>query len=170
MADALTSLEPGDVVSGLEPAELVEIQKLTPFGGKTLVEGVGVQSRRLVRRPLSSEELTRLVRVRGSSFTHDGDAQSFLLGAEAERIRIAYQFDPLFAVNASVVDPLPHQVEAVYCSLLPLPRSRFVLADDPRRRQDHDDGAAHQRTAFSRRDPDDSHQHAGRSDGKANVV
>jgi superfamily II DNA helicase RecQ len=53
-----------------------------------------------------------------------------LLGAEAERIRIAHQFDPLFAVNSSVVDPLPHQVEAVYRYLLPLPRIRFLLADD----------------------------------------
>ena len=54
----------------------------------------------------------------------------FLLGAEAERIRIAHQFDPLFAVNSSIVDPLPHQVEAVYRYLLPLPRIRFLLADD----------------------------------------
>jgi superfamily II DNA or RNA helicase len=120
----------GDVVSGLESAELVEIQRVVPFGGKTLVEGVGLQSRRMVKRPLTAEELAALVKVRGCERTFDGDASLFLLGAEAERIRIAHQFDPLFAVNASIVDPLPHQVEAVYRYLLPLPRIRFLLADD----------------------------------------
>jgi len=54
----------------------------------------------------------------------------FLLGVEAKRISIAYQFDPMFAVNSSVVDELPHQIEAVYKYLLPLPRIRFLLADD----------------------------------------
>jgi superfamily II DNA or RNA helicase len=124
------NLAPGDVVSGLESSELVEIQRVAPFGGKTLVEGVGLQSRRMVKRPLAAEELAALVKVRGQQRTFDGDARLFLLGAEAERIRIAHQFDPLFAVNSSIVDPLPHQVEAIYRSLLPLPRIRFLLADD----------------------------------------
>jgi superfamily II DNA or RNA helicase len=124
------SLAPGDVVAGLEPSELVEIQRITPFGARTLVEGVGVQSRRVVKRPLTTSEMSRLERVRSSTCSYDGDAERFLLGVEAERIRIAHQFDPLFAVNSSIVDPLPHQVEAVYRSLLPLPRIRFLLADD----------------------------------------
>ncbi len=89
MSDASSSLQLGDVVSGLEPAELVEITKLAPFAGKTLVEGIGVESRRVVRRPLSGDELGKLAKVRGSDFTYDGDPQAFLLGAEAERIRIA---------------------------------------------------------------------------------
>ena len=46
----------GDVVAGLDASELVEIQRVAPFGGKTLVEGVGLDSRRLVKRPLSAEE------------------------------------------------------------------------------------------------------------------
>jgi superfamily II DNA or RNA helicase len=128
--DSDNNLAPGDVVSGLEASELVEIQRVIPFGGKTLVEGVGLQSRRMVKRPLAAEELATLVKVRGQQHSFDGDAGLFLLGAEAERIRIAHQFDPLFAVNSSIVDPLPHQVEAVYRYLLPLPRIRFLLADD----------------------------------------
>ncbi|RLB03096.1 MAG: hypothetical protein DRG59_12020 [Deltaproteobacteria bacterium] len=124
------NLAPGDVVSGLEPSELVEIHRIAPFGNKILVEGVGVQSRRVIKRPLAAEELSVLVKVRGQAHTFDGDPNAFLLGAEAERIRIAHQFDPLFAVNSSIVDPLPHQVEAVYRYLLPLPRIRFLLADD----------------------------------------
>src|SRR5262245_29526999 len=81
------ALAPGDVVAGLEPSELVEIQRLTPFGVRTLVEGVGVQSRRVVKRPLTQIELARLERVRSSTCAYDGDAERFLLGVEAERIR-----------------------------------------------------------------------------------
>jgi len=120
----------GDIVSGLDSSELVEIRKISTFGDKILIEGVGTQSRRLITRPLSQEEFGGLERVRGATRLLDGDPDAFLLGAEAERIRIAYQFDPLFAVNSSVVDPLPHQIEAVYRYLLPLPRIRFLLADD----------------------------------------
>ena len=130
MAQGEIAVDVGDVVAGLEASELVEIQRVVPFGGKTLIEGVGLDSRRLVKRPLSTEELAALDRVRGQQHAFDGDAQLFLLGTEAERIRIAHQFDPLFAVNSSIVDPLPHQVEAVYRYLLPLPRIRFLLADD----------------------------------------
>ncbi|MBM3145968.1 MAG: DUF3883 domain-containing protein [Chloroflexi bacterium] len=121
---------PGDIVSGLEPDEHVEIRRVAPFGNRTLIEWVTVTSRREIRRLLGAEELARLVKVRGSEYTFDGDARAFMLGVEAHRIRIAYQFDPLFAINSSVVDVLPHQVEAVYRYLLPLPRIRFLLADD----------------------------------------
>src|SRR5438128_1454547 len=124
-------IAPGDIVASLEPDEYVEVTKVTPFaGGRTLVEGVGVTSRRVIRRPLGADELSRLTKIRGSSFTYDGNARAFLLGVEAHRIKTAYQFDPLFAVNSSAVDVLPHQVEAVYRYLLPLPRIRFLLADD----------------------------------------
>src|SRR5262249_25946590 len=125
-----TDLQAGDIVAGLEPDEHVEVRRVVPFGTKTLVEGVGVTSRREIRRPLGGEELARLSKVRGSAYPYDGDADAFLLGVEAHRIRTAYQFAPLFAVNSSVVDVLPHQVEAVYRYLLPLPRIRFLLADD----------------------------------------
>ncbi|MBI2567872.1 MAG: DEAD/DEAH box helicase family protein [Candidatus Schekmanbacteria bacterium] len=124
------NLQLGDVVAGLEPGELVAVQRVEPFGSKVLVEGIGATTRRQIRWPLSLEELGALSKVRGATHSFDGDPKTSLLGAEAERIRIAHQFDPLFAVNSSIVDPLPHQVEAVYRYLLPLPRIRFLLADD----------------------------------------
>ncbi|RMG55935.1 MAG: DEAD/DEAH box helicase [Acidobacteria bacterium] len=125
-----TEFDVGDIVAGLEPSEYVEIRQITSFGPRILVEGIGVTSRREIQRPLTQEQLQQLRKVRGADYTFDGDAGAFLLGVEAERIRIAHQFDPLFAVNSSVVDILPHQVEAVYRYLLPLPRIRFLLADD----------------------------------------
>ena len=127
-------LSPGDIVSGFDPAELVEIRKLSPFGNKTLIEAVGLESRREIRRPLTPEQLARLVKIRSGGYSFDGNAETFLLGTEAERIRIAYQFDPLFAVNSSVIDVLPHQVDAVYRYLLPLPRIRFGSGDSNMRR------------------------------------
>ena len=123
-------LTTGDIVAGLEPDEHVEIRSIKQFGSKVLIEGITTTLRREIRRPLTQDELSRLTKVRGSDYTYDGDAEAFLLGVEAERIRIAYQFDKLFAVSSSVVDALPHQIEAVYRYLLPLPRIRFLLADD----------------------------------------
>jgi hypothetical protein len=55
----------------------------------------------------------------------------FRLVSEAQRIRLAYLFDPVLAVHTSVVDPLPHQITAVYESMLPRQPLRFLLADDP---------------------------------------
>ncbi len=120
----------GDIVRGLDQTELVEIREVRPFGQRFLVVGITVESGREIRRPVTQEELHQFQKVRGASFTFQGLPETFLLAAEAHRIRIAHQFDPLFAVNSSIVDPLPHQVEAVYRYLLPLPRIRFLLADD----------------------------------------
>src|SRR5437016_379577 len=55
----------------------------------------------------------------------------FFLLVESARIRLAYAYDPYFAVSLSGVEALPHQIEAVYDRLLPQPRLRFVLAHDP---------------------------------------
>lgn len=63
------------------------------------------------------------------SFTGDGAA--FRLAAEAMRIRMAAQFDPMLAVTTSDLQPLPHQIQAVYGELLPRMPLRFLLADDP---------------------------------------
>ncbi|MFQ5537793.1 MAG: helicase-related protein [Gemmatimonadota bacterium] len=59
------------------------------------------------------------------------DPEEFFLLVEAHRIRLAHQFDPMLAVSVSQVDPLPHQIEAVYHYALEQPRMRFLIADDP---------------------------------------
>ncbi|WP_423861181.1 DEAD/DEAH box helicase [Arachnia propionica] len=61
----------------------------------------------------------------------DGDPDEFRLAAEALRIKYAALYDPMVAVNSSDVDPLPHQIRAVYEELLPRLPLRFLLADDP---------------------------------------
>jgi superfamily II DNA or RNA helicase len=61
----------------------------------------------------------------------DGDATLFRLGVESQRLGLAYEYDPYFSLSIARVDPLPHQLEAVYEYFLKLPRIRFLLADDP---------------------------------------
>ena len=97
----------------------------------TSIHFTGVNSASSSNRMLTREEIDKLeIITEEGSFRFNGDPERFKLFAEAERIFSAYQFDPLFAVNCSVIDPLPHQVEAVYKYLLPLPNIRFLLADD----------------------------------------
>ena len=67
----------------------------------------------------------------GRAWAFDGDGEQLRLVAEAQRIRLAHLFDPLLAVHTSLVDPLPHQITAVYGEMLPRQPLRFLLADDP---------------------------------------
>jgi hypothetical protein len=64
-------------------------------------------------------------------WSFEGDGEAFKLTVEAKRIDLAFLFDPMMAVHTSNVDPLPHQITAVYESMLPRQPLRFVLADDP---------------------------------------
>jgi len=67
----------------------------------------------------------------GRPWSFDGDGALYRLVAEAHRIQLAHLFDPLLAVHTSLVDPLPHQITAVYEAMLPRQPLRFLLADDP---------------------------------------
>ena len=67
----------------------------------------------------------------GRLWSFDGDGALFRLVSEAYRIRLAHLFDPRLAVHTSSVDPLPHQITAVYEEMLPRQPLRYLLADDP---------------------------------------
>ena len=67
----------------------------------------------------------------GRAWSMDGDGALFRLVSEAKRISLAYLFDPFLAVQTSNLDPLPHQIDAVYGQMLPRQPLRFLLADDP---------------------------------------
>src|SRR5579871_3815059 len=71
------------------------------------------------------------VQAAGRAWSFDGDGALFRLVSEAHRIRLAHLFDPLLAVHTSLVEPLPHQITAVYGEMLPRQPLRFLLADDP---------------------------------------
>ncbi|MFM9863451.1 MAG: helicase-related protein [Micropepsaceae bacterium] len=75
---------------------------------------------------------TRLELVQGSrAFSFDGDGETFRIASEAQRIRLAHLFDPYLAVHSSRIEPLPHQITAVYGEMLTRQPLRFLLADDP---------------------------------------
>lgn len=67
----------------------------------------------------------------GRRWRFDGDGAQLRLLLEAHRIRLAHLFDPHLAVHTSRVEPLPHQITAVYAEMLPRQPLRFLLADDP---------------------------------------
>lgn len=67
----------------------------------------------------------------GRPWAFDASGEDFKIATEAYRINLAYLFDPMMAVHTSNVEPLPHQITAVYESMLPRQPLRYVLADDP---------------------------------------
>jgi SNF2 family DNA or RNA helicase len=67
----------------------------------------------------------------GLAWAFDSDGNLFRLVSEAYRIRMAHLFDPWLAVHLSQIEPLPHQITAVYGEMLPRQPLRFLLADDP---------------------------------------
>lgn len=77
-----------------------------------------------------SEPRLELVQA-GRAFSFDGDGEAFRIASEAQRIRLAHLFDPYLAVHSSRIEPLPHQITAVYGEMLPRQPLRFLLADDP---------------------------------------
>jgi len=124
------AVKPGQVLSGALFNEPMRVETVQPNGpGTWTAELVGTRSERfrsvtLTRRDLQALTIQECVR------TYDGDGRLLWLGLQAYSLGIAYEFDPYFGLSVSRVDPLPHQLEAVYDYLLKLARVRFLLADD----------------------------------------
>ncbi|MBI2533276.1 MAG: DEAD/DEAH box helicase, partial [Deltaproteobacteria bacterium] len=90
---------------------------------------VGTQSDRFRKVTLTARDLASLT-IQDTTKSYDGNGQLLRLGLQAYALGIAYEFDPYFGLSISRVDPLPHQLEAVYDFLLKSARVRFLLADD----------------------------------------
>lgn len=127
---SLLRLRPGSIVRGPTLPEPVEVLALVPMGDSVKIIGRGLQSGLTFDPVLTSDQLARLT-VSADQEPFDGDARLFRLGVEAHRLGLAYEYDPFFSLSIARVDPLPHQLEAVYDYFLRLPRIRFLLADDP---------------------------------------
>ena len=83
---------------------------------------------------ISPEEVAAILETEGEQTIEAPrpvDANRLRLLVESSRIRLAYTYDRQFAVSLSGIRTLPHQIEAVYLKMLPQPRLRFLLADDP---------------------------------------
>lgn len=124
-------IEVNQIIKNLIPTEPVTVIKVQTLGNMYSIKYTGVTTNKTSTKVITKEQFESLeVLTSEGEFNFKGNPEKFVMYAEAERIHSAYQFDPLFAINCSVVDPLPHQVEAVYKFLLPQPKIRFLLADD----------------------------------------
>src|SRR3954469_22737281 len=128
----LEVIRPGAVLRGLagpEPVTVVAVDRLTDDSANVAYR---TESGALAERMVFSSDLPGLTPVQaGAAFSFDGDPASFKLAAEARRMRLAHLFDPQAALGTSDVDPLPHQLRAVYEEMLTRHPLRYVLADDP---------------------------------------
>jgi superfamily II DNA or RNA helicase len=120
----------GQILSGPLFNEPMRVETVRPAGDGSWTLGlVGTQSEKFRSVTVSAPDLAKL-RALESRLTYDGDGNLLRVGVQAYALGIAYEFDPYFGLSISRVDPLPHQLEAVYDYLLKLPRVRFLLADD----------------------------------------
>src|SRR5216683_2919353 len=128
----LEDLTQGASVKGVLPGCLVTVVDVRWHGSAaielTFKDPTGSLGNQLLFR---DNEATLEIVEAGRPWSFDGDGSTFRLVSEAHRIRLAHLFDPVLAVHTSVVDPLPHQITAVYDSMLPRQPLRFLLADDP---------------------------------------
>jgi len=110
--------------------EPIQILLVSELGSSVKIIGKGIRTGQVHERILTEDQL-QTIDVSPDRPPYDGDALRFRLGIEAMRLGLAYEYDPYFTLSIARVDPLPHQLEAVYDYFLKLPRIRFLLADDP---------------------------------------
>ena len=131
-AGLLEILRDGAVVRGLvgsDPVTILATRRLTEDSVSVVYRTeAGLPGERMV----FAHDLASIQPVEaGAAFSFTGDPGGFKLAAEARRMRLAHLFDPQAALGTSDVDPLPHQLRAVYEELLPRQPLRFILGDDP---------------------------------------
>ena len=119
-------------VQGVLADSLVTVVSVRWFGDSAVELTYKTPSGQVANELLYRDDESRIEAVeRGRPWGFDGDGSLFRLVSEAQRIRLAHLFDPVLAVHTSDVEPLPHQITAVYESMLPRLPLRFLLADDP---------------------------------------
>lgn len=128
----LEDLKQGARVKGIHPGGPVTVIDIRWFGSDvvqlTYRDPSGQPQMELLYRDRESD--LEVIQA-GTPWAFDADGELFRLASEAYRIRMAYLFDPWMAVHLSIIEPLPHQISAVYGEMLPRQPLRFLLADDP---------------------------------------
>jgi superfamily II DNA or RNA helicase len=128
----LEQITPGCAIRGIIPDALVTTVSVQWHGSSAIELTYKTPNGRVENMLLYRSDEPRLeIAEVGRPWSFDGDGALFRLVAEAQRIRLAHLFDPALAVHTSLVEPLPHQITAVYESMLPRQPLRFLLADDP---------------------------------------
>jgi len=144
----LEDLTRGSTLRGVSPDQLVTVVDVKWLGSTSVELTYKDAAGRAQNVLLYRDDEPRLETVTtGLPWSFDGDGATFRLVSEAYRIRLAHLFDPLLAVHTSLVDPLPHQITAVYGELLTRQPLRYLLADDPGAGENDYDRAVPQRTS-----------------------
>jgi Superfamily II DNA/RNA helicases, SNF2 family len=128
--DLAQELRPGQVITSTffdEPMQVVTLQEVGD--GRWTVGLVGTRSERFRHVTWTAKDLENVTML-ATVPSYTGNGALLRLGLQAYALGIAWEFDPYFGLSISRVDPLPHQLEAVYDYLLRLARVRFLLADD----------------------------------------
>ena len=128
----LEDLTSGALVAGVVPDAHVTVVNVAWHGSAVVTLTYRVADGAVSEKLLYREDEPKLSLVEaGRPWSFDGDGEAFQLASEAKRISLAYLFDPYVAVSTSLVEPLPHQITAVYRELLDRQPLSFLLADDP---------------------------------------
>ena len=127
----IAELKSGTIIKSKRWSEPVEVDKIDNFGEYVLVIGSTIYSDNHVKDLVPIEEVRAEFDINPIEIDFSSDSNELFLAFETKRYRYASIYDPLLAINTSKVDPLPHQIEAVYGYVLKLPRIRFLIADDP---------------------------------------
>ena len=124
------AIREGQVLTGPLFNEPMRVLTVRPNGPDSVEAGlVGQRTERFRRVTLTSVDIVDLS-IADATWPYDGDGSLLKLGLQAYSLGIAHEFDPYFGLSISRVDPLPHQLEAVYEYFMKLPSVRFLLADD----------------------------------------
>jgi SNF2 family DNA or RNA helicase/predicted nucleotidyltransferase len=128
----LEDLKPGRRVRGVVPDRAVTIVQFEPHGTEAATLTYKDDAGKVDHQVVYQADAARYeIEEAAATWTFDADGKLFRLVSEALRIRLAYLFDPYLAVHTSNLEPLPHQIQAVYGEMLPRQPLRFILADDP---------------------------------------
>lgn len=130
----LNQLKPNVIVRGSIFPEPVQIIVAIAMGTSVKLVGKGLNSNWVHELILGHEQIAQF-EATPEREPFDGDPSRFRIGVEAFRLGLAYEYDPYFSLFIARVDPLPHQLEAVYNYFLTMPRIRFLLAEDPSARK-----------------------------------
>jgi superfamily II DNA or RNA helicase len=127
----LEDLQPGLRLAGVIPGQNVSVIAVQPHGADAVELTYKTADGDLGQRVLGRGAEEKLAIARAEARPLDAVAADFKLVAECQRIKLAGLSDPMLAVTTSDIQPLPHQLRAVYGELLPRTPLRFLLADDP---------------------------------------
>ena len=127
----LEDLQPGLRLAGVIPGQNVSVIAVQPHGADAIELTYKTAGGELGQRVLGRDAEGKLALASLEARPLDAPAADFKLVAECQRIKLAGLSDPMLAVTTSDIQPLPHQLRAVYGELLPRTPLRFLLADDP---------------------------------------